>query len=301
MNRGHSGKVGDFSEGPLQVCESPPNFLFRRLINPGGTRMNLTLLDVGWHRAFGQLAERLDQPDFWRAMAQVLGDHMALGSWVALLFSDDRPRIFAESPYEGGGPDPLFHDYVQGLYLLDPFYVANREKPASGLFRLCEVAPECFRDTEYYRLYFTHNVVEDEVQYNVALDGERSLCLSLGSRSRFEPQQVALLELIRPWVCALMRQRLFFEAGVNEPPSRPSERWQGNLEQMMARLGTPLTARELDVIRLVLSGCSNKEAAAKLDISAETVKVHRRHVYAKLKIKSQSDLFKIFHNAQSTR
>ena len=69
----------------------------------------------------------------------------------------------------------------------------------------------------------------------------------------------------------------------------------------MARLGTPLTARELDVIRLVLSGCSNKEAAAKLDISAETVKVHRRHVYAKLKIKSQSDLFKIFHNAQSTR
>lgn len=261
--------------------------------------MTLTLLDLAWHRAFGQLAERLDQPDFWRALAEVLGDHLALGSWVALMFSDERPRIFAESRYEGGGPDPLFNDYVQGLYLLDPFYLANRERPASGLFRLGEVAPECFRETEYYRLYFTHNVVEDEVKYNVCLDGGRSLCLSLGSRSRFEPQQIALLEMIRPWVCALMRQRLFFEGGTSEPTVRPGAGWQGNLEQMMERLGTPLTGRELDVIRLVLSGCSNKEVAAKLDISAETVKVHRRHVYAKLKVKSQSELFKIFQNAQA--
>lgn len=259
--------------------------------------MHLTLLDLAWHRAFGQLAERLDQPNFWRALADVLGEHMALGNWAVLMFSDDRPRIFAESPYEGEGPDPLFHDYVQGLYLLDPFYIANRERPASGLIRLAEVAPECFRETEYYRLYFTHNVVEDEVQFNVSLDGARTLCLSLGSRSRFEPQQVALLELVRPWVCALMRQRLFFEAGVSEPVALSNGHRHANLEEMMARLGVPLTARELDVIQLVLSGCSNKETAAKLDISAETVKVHRRHVYAKLKVKSQSELFKIFHNA----
>ncbi|MDG9853845.1 LuxR C-terminal-related transcriptional regulator [Pseudomonas nitroreducens] len=261
--------------------------------------MELTLLDVAWHRAFGQLAERLDQPDFWRALADVLHQHVQLGSWVALLFSDERPRIFAESPYEGGGPDPLFHDYVQGLYLLDPFYIANRERPASGLFRLTEVAPECFGDTEYYRLYFTHNVVQDEVQYNVCLSGGRTVCLSLGSRTRFEPQQIALLDLVRPWVCGLMRQRLFFEAGVSEPPNSSSGHWQGNLEEMMTRLGTPLTDRELDVIRLVLSGCSNKETAAKLDISSETVKVHRRHVYAKLKVKSQAELFKIFHKAQT--
>jgi len=261
--------------------------------------MQLTLLDLAWHRAFGQLAERLDQHDFWRALADVLGEHMELGNWVALMYSEDRPRIFAESPYEGNGPDPLFHDYVQGLYLLDPFYIANRERPASGLFRLAEVAPERFRETEYFRLYFTHNVVEDEVHFNVSLDGARTLCLSLGSRSRFDPQQVALLDLVRPWVCALMRQRLFFEAGISEPIALSNGHRHGNLEEMMVRLGTPLTDRELDVIRLVLSGCSNKEAAAKLEISAETVKVHRRHIYAKLKVKSQSELFKIFHSAQT--
>lgn len=261
--------------------------------------MNLSLADMAWHRAIGQLIEELDCPGFWRSLVRVLGDYVPVDSWGAVMFSDGRPYSFAESPYEGESPDPLFHDYIQGLYLLDPFYIANREKPVSGLFRLAEVAPERFTQTEYYRLYFNQNVKEDEVHYNVPIDETRTLCLSLGSLSRFTPEHLALLELARPWVAGLMRQRLFFEAAVSEAPTRQPQRWQGDLEQAMERLGTPLTARELDVIRLILSGCSNKEVANKLDISAETVKVHRRHIYAKLNIKSQPELFALFLKAQA--
>lgn len=261
--------------------------------------MELSLADMAWHRTVGRLIEELDQPGFWRSLAGVLNDYVPLDTWVAVLFSDGRPHLFAESPYEGDSPDPLFHDYIKGLYLLDPFYIANREKPGSGLFRLAEVAPERFQQTEYYRLYFNENVKEDEVQYNVQLDESRTLCLSLGSLRRFTPEQVALLELIRPWVSGLMRQRLLFESAMAEQPLRQAPRWQGDLEQAMERLGTPLTARELDVIRLMLSGCSNKEVANKLDISAETVKVHRRHIYAKLNIKSQPELFALFLKAQA--
>ncbi|WP_205192310.1 response regulator transcription factor, partial [Burkholderia sp. LMG 13014] len=54
-----------------------------------------------------------------------------------------------------------------------------------------------------------------------------------------------------------------------------------------------------DVIRLILSGRSNKEVANKLAISAETVKVHRRNIYGKLAINSQSELFSLFLNAQT--
>ncbi|VWD09087.1 response regulator transcription factor [Burkholderia contaminans] len=263
--------------------------------------MNLTLQDVAWHRSVGRLIESLDQPGFWLALIRLIEEYVAVDSWVALTFGDGRPQVFAECPYEGGGPDPLFRDYVQGLYQLDPFYIANRDAPKSGLFRLSDVAPECFRDTEYYTLYFTHNVVEDEVQFNVVLDDARTLCLSLGSKRRFSPEQVALLDLIRPWVAGLMRQRLAFEPAAIEAavPPRGGTRAQDGFERAMARLGTPLTARELDVIRLILSGRSNKEVANKLSISAETVKVHRRNIYGKLAINSQSELFSLFLNAQT--
>ncbi|KXK67489.1 LuxR family transcriptional regulator [Pseudomonas monteilii] len=48
----------------------------------------------------------------------------------------------------------------------------------------------------------------------------------------------------------------------------------------------------------MLSGCSSKEIARKLEISVETVKVHRKHMYSKLGIKSQSELFSLFLQAQ---
>ena len=51
--------------------------------------------------------------------------------------------------------------------------------------------------------------------------------------------------------------------------------------------------------RLMLSGCSSKEIARKLEISVETVKVHKKHMYSKLGIKSQSELFSIFLQAQN--
>ena len=44
---------------------------------------------------------------------------------------------------------------------------------------------------------------------------------------------------------------------------------------------------------------SIEEIARKLEISIETVKVHKKHMYSKLGIKSQSELFSIFLQAQS--
>lgn len=88
-----------------------------------------------------------------------------------------------------------------------------------------------------------------------------------------------------------MRQRLRFEQGATTP-SVPA--WQHRLETTSQRSEMPLTTREMDVARLVLSGCSGKEIARKLDISVETVKVPRKHIYTKLNIKSQSELFAVF-------
>ena len=56
------------------------------------------------------------------------------------------------------------------------------------------------------------------------------------------------------------------------------------------RADTALSAREIEVLRLIASGCINKEIAQELNISINTVLTHRKNLTSKLGIKSVSGL-----------
>jgi DNA-binding NarL/FixJ family response regulator len=51
-----------------------------------------------------------------------------------------------------------------------------------------------------------------------------------------------------------------------------------------------LTGRELEVVRLVNSGCSNKEIAYTLQLSEGTVKVHLNNIFRKLNVSTRFEL-----------
>ena len=57
-----------------------------------------------------------------------------------------------------------------------------------------------------------------------------------------------------------------------------------------------LTTRERDIVRLMLLGHSSKSIARCLEIAVGTVKNHRKNIYRKLAIGSQSALFARFLN-----
>jgi DNA-binding CsgD family transcriptional regulator len=255
---------------------------------------------AAWHRLFGGLVEALDKPNFWNILLRYLSDAVPYDNWVVLLFSrEHKPLVLAESPSPDGGDDELFQDYLNGFYLLDPFYIACMDDPRAGLLRLDDVAPDRFEAEDYYQRYFKLNIVMDEVQFNLPLGEGGVLILSLGSRRRFGIEDMSLLSAITPWILALMRQRASaYELNDTAPSAEPVAEGIDS-SATLTRGSSNLTNRELEIVHLLLSGFSSKGIAQKLKISPETVKGHRKHIYTKLGVKSHAELFAIYLQAKN--
>jgi DNA-binding NarL/FixJ family response regulator len=71
------------------------------------------------------------------------------------------------------------------------------------------------------------------------------------------------------------------QSGLEKKVDMPGER---------AKTQSPLTGQERKVLQLIAEGHSNKEIAALLNLSANTVHAHRNSTMAKLNIHKQADL-----------
>jgi FixJ family two-component response regulator len=69
-------------------------------------------------------------------------------------------------------------------------------------------------------------------------------------------------------------------------------REQAKLSEIRARLDT-LTSREREVLEHVVSGKMNKQIAGDMGITKATVKMHRAHVMAKMKVQSVAELARL--------
>ena len=211
---------------------------------------------------------------------------------IAVYPGTDLPVIeYFQVPEEGGAS--TLDVFVRGAFLLDPFYLAATRDRKFGVFRLRDLSPSSFRDSEYYRSWYRNCGYQDECGFLIPLGPEGFINIALGKtafRAKFGQRELALFEAVLPVVQTLCQQHW---AGSNT--AQPSVNLRAQLHSALDCFGSSLlTDREAQVIKLVLHGHSTKSLAEKLSISVETVKLHRKHAYAKLEIGSQAELFYLF-------
>jgi len=193
--------------------------------------------------------------------------------------------------------------YQAGPYLLDPFYHTARER-REGVLRMRELAPDRFFSSEYYRTYYVQTGLAEEVGFFINTDEEITVVLSLMRREKtgpFPAAEFATLKKVEPLVASMVRHYWAglaprFDAQLTAgSKSRRKQGQSGNLpaaDTVWRDLN--LTGRETAIVDLVLQGHSSESIGLKLNISTGTVKVHRRNVYRKLGISSQTQLLSIY-------
>ena len=188
--------------------------------------------------------------------------------------------------------------YQAGPFLLDPFYHAARE-PKPGVWRMRELAPDRFFSSEYFRSYYTQTGLAEEIGFFIVLEDGITVVLSLMRQEKSGAFSAAEFELVKkaePMVAGLVHHawpdlgRRFDAAlrqgkGGRKSAHPAADRVWRNLN---------LTEREASIIELVLQGHSSESIGLRLGISTGTVKVHRRNVYRKLGISSQTQLLSIY-------
>jgi len=248
-----------------------------------------------WHMALALIQDQGEQCD----VLAVLADGCR-----KLLHAD---AIFAAVYGKGLRPVPVYDDvpkknrrgiidsYFDVAYLLDPFYRAGIEGMAPGLYRLEEIGPPGFRDSEFYRRYYYQSGISDEIGFLTYLNDDCFMNFSLArmqGSENFDETGIRTLGLVQAVVHQVLRD--FWKQQSATQGAAPSE-LHTHLEAALSRFGNSLlTDREAEVIRMYLKGHSSASITERLGISYYTVSTHRKSAYQKLDIGSQGELFALF-------
>jgi DNA-binding CsgD family transcriptional regulator len=267
---------------------------------------NAELGSPEWVKLLGKAIDAIGNKTFPQALVDALKSLTDFDySVVFAYYQSERPLCLFHtfSPKKRG---VFVDDYLKGQYLLDPFFKACDRQVDTGLYRLRDIAPDRFYQSEYYRSYYIQTGLSEEICYTFYLPKGVAVAISLmrsGERSRFSAREFRMLDSIAPIVVSLAQRhwqdvpdRFDLEA-VDDEPHQDRALIENTVSTLFSQRITP---RETQVVAQVLEGHSSDSIATNLGISVGTVRIHRRNIYAKLQISSQQELFAIFFKRITT-
>ena len=261
-----------------------------------------------WNRALGALVDDMEAADLPERLVRALTCLVPFELAAAFVYRGRSRPLNIYDNFELADAKKGIAAYVENTYVLNPFYQASQKGLADGVYRIRDLAPDAFFESEYYKTYralpdrseeigyITEDWPEslEEIDIAITLETdvvcELSLYRSLRDRG-FADDELARLSLVLPVIAALLRRYWAWFGASKLEASPPDHR----IEQIFAGFGAEvLTEREREVTQLILRGHSSESIGFNLGISLGTVKTHRKNAYAKLGISSQSELLSLF-------
>ncbi|MBM7060088.1 helix-turn-helix transcriptional regulator [Pseudomonas sp. UL073] len=156
--------------------------------------------------------------------------------------------------------------------------VALRQgRHAEALAALLELRDECLANGQFgLACECRFSLVEAWLLAGRAADAEQELRQGLAEAQR--------MQLIRPLQALYARQPEL----LLEHASEEQQQLLLRARQTVSEPGEQLSARELEVLKLIAAGRSNREIAERLFISLHTVKTHAHRINAKLKVERRT-------------
>jgi len=261
---------------------------------------------IDWHLEIGRIIARLDSTDFPGTLVKALSRIVMFDHSVIFAYQGETRPIDLYDNFSPKQREVFVTLYQTGPYLLDPFYHACRDRITPGLYRMRNLAPDRFYQSEYFRSYYIRTGLTEEIGFFLRVPQDITVVISLmraGESPVFTEREMSRLRIVEPVVREAASKHwhdlaALFAGGTrktNNEKEPDVTLLQSIVQAAFQTFGrSVLTPRECEVVGLVLRGHSSESISRQLGIAPGTVRIHRRNIYAKLGISSQSELFSLF-------
>ncbi len=254
-----------------------------------------------WNRDSAHAVAALGTDQFFPALISAVSNRVEIAYPQIWLYHKDLPPrvLYHEIP-----PNEVasqIDEYLEGPYREDPFFQASINRPKNRIYLLSRLTSGRLQQSSYYNTYYADTGTVDEAIFLSQLRGGNVINLSmmrLPGQGEFTEDEYQLLYSLADGVSALLKAHTEFEGFAVKNLIQPGIDHQ--IDLAFRTFGASLLSpREKDVLELMLRGYGTDTSASRLDIARETVRRHRKSIYRKLDVNSQTDLFSLFINAMS--
>ena len=254
-----------------------------------------------WNRDISRAIASLGTEQFFPMLVEAINGQVKVDYPQVWLYHKDLPPRVLYHQIPKHAIASQIDQYLDGPYREDPFYQTSLHQPRSKIYRLSRVTMGKLQESDYYRNYYADTGTCDEAVYVSKLQAGNVINLSmmrLADGEPFSDQEYESLYLLAEPVSELLKSHTEHNDFAATNLIQPGIDHQ--IDVAFRTFGESLLSpREKDVLELMLRGYGTDISAERLDIAVETVRRHRKSIYRKLDVSSQTDLFSLFLNAMS--